>query len=363
MPGDGCAVRCASPKSTHVRPEAASPAGRLRVRRVAVPGSGPTTAVRGLPSRWSLVVARLLLIRIVRAAGVLLVVSGLVFAMIHASGDPVDGFAPPGAPADVRAGLRARLGLDDPLPRQYLTFLSRAVRGDLGESWRNDDSALAVVLDRLPATLALAGAAVSLVVVLGLALALVTYAGRGTPVAAVLEALLAVGQAVPAFWLGTVLIIVFAVRLDWLPSSGSGDGAASVVLPAVTLALAPAAVLARLVRTEIATVMRSDVVRTARGKGLRETTVLIRHALRLSLLPGLAYLGLQVGFMVGGAVVVEGVFAYPGLGLLALDAVADRDLPIIQAFVLVAAIGILIVNLATDLLARLADPRLRGSVA
>jgi len=297
-------------------------------------------------------VARLLLIRIVRAAGVLLVVSGLVFAMIHASGDPVDGFAPPGAPADVRAGLRARLGLDDPLPRQYLTFLSRAVRGDLGESWRNDDSALAVVLDRLPATLALAGAAVSLVVVLGLALALVTYAGRGTPVAAVLEALLAVGQAVPAFWLGTVLIIVFAVRLDWLPSSGSGDGAASVVLPAVTLALAPAAVLARLVRTEIATVMRSDVVRTARGKGLRETTVLIRHALRLS-----------VGFMVGGAVVVEGVFAYPGLGLLALDAVADRDLPIIQAFVLVAAIGILIVNLATDLLARLADPRLRGSVA
>ncbi len=296
--------------------------------------------------------ARLLLIRIVRAAGVLLVVSGLVFAMIHASGDPVDGFAPPGAPADVRAGLRARLGLDDPLPRQYLTFLSRAVRGDLGESWRNDDSALAVVLDRLPATLALAGAAVSLVVVLGLALALVTYAGRGTPVAAVLEALLAVGQAVPAFWLGTVLIIVFAVRLDWLPSSGSGDGAASVVLPAVTLALAPAAVLARLVRTEIATVMRSDVVRTARGKGLRETTVLIRHALRLS-----------VGFMVGGAVVVEGVFAYPGLGLLALDAVADRDLPIIQAFVLVAAIGILIVNLATDLLARLADPRLRGSVA
>ena len=307
--------------------------------------------------------ARLLLIRIARAAGVLLVVSGLVFAMIHASGDPVDGFAPPGAPADVREDLRARLGLDDSLPSQYLGFLSRAVQGDLGESWRNDQPALRIVLDRLPATLALASVAVGLVVVLGLSLALATHVFRGTPLSAALEMLLALGQAVPAFWLGTVLIIVFAVRLDWLPPSGSGDGAASLLLPAITLALTPAAVLARLIRTEIATVMRSDVVRTARGKGLRETTVLVRHALRLSLLPGLAYLGLQAGFLVGGAIVVEGVFAYPGLGLLALDAVADRDLPVIQAFVLVAAIGILLVNLGTDVLARLADPRLRGAAA
>lgn len=307
--------------------------------------------------------ARLLLIRIVRAAGVLLVVSGLVFAMIHASGDPVDGFAPPGAPADVRDDLRARLGLDAPLPRQYLGFLSRAVRGDLGESWRNDRPALRIVVDRLPATLALAAVAVGLVVTLGLTLALATHASRGTLVAAPLETLLALGQAVPAFWLGTVLIIVFAVRLEWLPSSGSGEGVASLVLPAVTLALAPATVLARLVRTEIASVMRSDVVRTARGKGLRETTVLVRHALRLSLLPGLAYLGLQTGFLVGGAIVVEGVFAYPGVGLLALDAVADRDLPVIQAFVLVAAMGIILVNLGTDVLARLADPRLRGATA
>ena len=312
--------------------------------------------------RWSLAVVRLVLIRIVRAAGVLLVVSGLVFAMIHASGDPVDGFAPPGAPEPVRAELRDRLGLDDPLPVQYLAFLGLAARGDLGESWRNDQPALRIVLDRLPTTLTLAGVAVGLVISLGLTLALVSHVARSSPLSAPLEAALALGQAVPAFWLGTVLIIVFAVRLDWLPSSGSSDGAASLVLPAVTLALAPAAVLARLVRTEIATVMRGDVVRTARGKGLHEATVLVRHALRLSLLPGLAFLSLQVGFLVGGAVVVEGVFAYPGLGSLALDAVADRDLPVIQAFVLVAAVGILLVNLATDLLARLADPRLRGLI-
>lgn len=307
--------------------------------------------------------ARLVLVRLLRAVGVLLVVNGLVFAMVHASGDPVDGFAPPGAPQDVRDDLRARLGLDEPLPRQYLAFLARALRGDLGESWRNDRPALRAVLDRLPATLTLAAVAVGLVVTLGLALALVAYLARSTPLSAPLETALALAQAVPAFWLGTVLIIVFAVRLGWLPSSGSGDGAASIVLPAVTLALAPAAVLGRLVRTEIASVMGSDVVRTARGKGLRERTVLVRHALRLSLLPGLAYLGLQVGFLVGGAVVVEGVFAYPGLGLLALDAVADRDLPVIQAFVLVAAVGILVVNAATDALARLADPRLRGTAA
>ena len=363
-------MRCASPKTTHVRPEAASPPGVCVSGDGTAPGSGATMAVRGSLScpapcalRWSLAVVRLILIRIVRAAGVLLVVSGLVFAMIHASGDPVDGFAPPGAPEQVRAQLRDRLGLDDPLPRQYLGFLSRAVRGDLGESWRNDQPALRIVLDRLPPTLLLAAVAVGLVIALGLSLALLSFIIRARPISAPIETLLAIAQAVPAFWLGTVLIIVFAVRLDWLPSSGSGEGASSIVLPAVTLALAPAAVLARLVRTEIATVMRGDVIRTARGKGLRETTVHLRHALRLSLLPGLAFLGLQVGFLVGGAVVVEGVFAYPGLGSLALDAVADRDLPVIQAFVLVAAIGIILVNLATDLLARLADPRLRGSGA
>ena len=303
------------------------------------------------------------LIRIARAAGVLLVVSGLVFGLVHASGDPVDGFAPPGAPADVRAALRDRLGLDQPLPVQYARFLFRAAHGDLGESWRNDRSALAAVVDRLPATLALTAVAVGLIVAGGVGLAVGSQAVRGTALSAPLETALAIAQAVPGFWLGTVLILLFAVRLDWLPSSGSSDGIASVVLPAITLALGPAAVLARLLRVEIGAVMRSDAVRTARGKGLPESAVLVGHALRLSLLPGLAYLGLQVGFLFGGAVVVEGVFAYPGLGLLALDAVADRDLPVIQAFVLTAAVGILLVNLATDALARLADPRLRQATA
>jgi peptide/nickel transport system permease protein len=167
-----------------------------------------------------------------------------------------------------------------------------------------------------------------------------------------------VAQAIPAFWLGTILIYVFAVRLGWLPSSGL-EGPAAIVLPAVTLAAFPAAMIVRLIRSSLLESLDGDYIRTARAKGLSQTKIVVDHALRNALLPTLAFIGLQAGFFFGGAVVVEGVFAYPGIGMLALDAAFSRDIPIVGAFVWTVAVLILTANLTLDVLAAHLDPRLR----
>jgi peptide/nickel transport system permease protein len=198
------------------------------------------------------------------------------------------------------------------------------------------------------------------VVGVGLGLAAGWRAGRGVDLAA--RALALSGQAIPGFWLGTILIVLFAVRLHWLPSSGL-DGPASLVLPAATLAAFPAAALTRLVRAGLRETRRADWLRTARAKGLPENAILFGHALRNALLPALAFVGVQAGFLLGGAVVVESVFAYPGIGLLALNAVADRDLPIVEAFVAVVALAIVAVEIVVEVAARLLDPRLRANAS
>jgi peptide/nickel transport system permease protein len=167
-----------------------------------------------------------------------------------------------------------------------------------------------------------------------------------------------VAQAIPAFWLGTILIYLFAVRLDWLPSSGL-DGPLAIVLPAVTLAAYPAAMITRLIRASLLESLDSDYIRTARAKGLSQTSIVLEHAMGNSLLPTLAFIGVQAGFFFGGAVVVEGVFAYPGIGTLALDAAFSRDVPIIGAFVWTVAVLILIANIALDVVSTRLDPRLR----
>ncbi len=301
---------------------------------------------------------RFILRRIGYAALVLFGVTTLVFILIHVSGDPLAGLVPPGSSPEQLAQLRVAYGLDRPLPAQYVTFLGRAVRGDFGESWRQGRPALTVVLERLPATLALAGAATALASIVGIGLGIAAgwRSSGAVDLAARLVAL--AGQAIPGFWLGTILIAYFAARLHWLPSSGL-EGPASLVLPAVTLAALPAAALTRLVRAGLRETRRADWLRTARAKGLPEDTVLRRHALRNALLPALAFVGVQAGFLLGGAVVVESVFAYPGIGLLALNAVADRDLPIIEAFVALVAVTIVIVEIGVEVAARLLDPRLR----
>jgi ABC-type dipeptide/oligopeptide/nickel transport system permease component len=299
---------------------------------------------------------RFLLGRLVYALAVLVGVTSLVFGLIHLSGDPLDGLVPPGSSPEQRAALRRGFGLDRPLPEQYVRFLGRAARGDFGASWRQRRPALEAVLDRLPATLALTAAAVALAVVVGGGVGLAAGVRPGGVVDAGARLFALLGQAVPGFWLGTLLILVFAVRLRWLPSSGL-EGPRSLVLPALALAAYPAAAVARLLRAGLIEAMAGDYVRTARGKGLAPWAVAWGHALRNAVLPALAYVGLQAGFLLGGAVVVEAVFAYPGVGQLALGAVADRDLPVIQAFVVTLAVAIVGVNLLVDALARWLDPR------
>jgi peptide/nickel transport system permease protein len=265
---------------------------------------------------------------------------------------------PPGAAPEVESQIRAAYGLDRPLPEQYLDFVGRAMRGDFGDSWRQGRPALEAVLERLPATLWLTALATILAVVVGTFLGVSAAARPGSAWDIVARSTALLGQAVPAFWLGTMLILLFSVGLQWLPSSGL-EGPGGIILPALSLAAYPAATLTRLLRASVIETLGADYIRAARAKGLSRSRILIGHALRNAALPALAFTGLQVGFLLGGAVIVEGVFAYPGIGGMALDAVAARDIPLVEAFVWVVAVMILVVNLLTDTLAMLLDPRLR----
>jgi peptide/nickel transport system permease protein len=303
---------------------------------------------------------RYLVERLVHAAAVLLGVTSLVFGLLHLSGDPLSGLAPPGSSPAQEALIRRRYELDRPLITQYANFLGRAVRGDFGESWRQRRPAMDAVLERLPASAALALGATGLALLVGVPLGIVAGARTGGLIDAAARTVAVLGQALPGFWLGSLLILLFAVRLHWLPSSG-GDGPRALVLPVITLAAYPTATVARLLRSSLREQLTQDYIRTARGKGLPRRAV-VGHGLRNAVLPTLAFVGLQVGFLLGGAVVVEVVFAYPGIGRLALDAVADRDVPLIQAFVVVVAVLIVLTNELVDLVARLLDPRLRSPI-
>jgi peptide/nickel transport system permease protein len=302
-------------------------------------------------------VAAWILQRILYALLVMLAVASLAFASVHLSGDPLAGFTAPGASPQDKAAIRHNLELDRPLSVQYLRFLAHASHGDFGDSWRAREPATNAVIDRLPATLRLAGVALALALLIGIPLGALAGAKPGGSLDFIASTAALLGQALPGFWLGALLILLFSVRLHWLPSSG-GHGVKSLILPAIALAAYPAAFLARLVRSSVVETLNQDYIRTARGKGLRNAVVIRVHALRNALLPALAYAGLQAGFLLGGAVVIENVFAYPGIGQLALNAFADRDLPVIQAFVTLVAAMIVLVNLLVDVAARRLDPRL-----
>ncbi|MFM9108887.1 MAG: ABC transporter permease [Chloroflexota bacterium] len=302
--------------------------------------------------------ARWLATRVASALAALLGAVTVIFVLVHLAGDPISGLVPPGsAPEDV-ARARAAYGLDRPLPAQYLDFLGRAARFDFGRSWRQGRPAIDAVLDRLPATLLLVGAATAIALVAGSALGILAAARPGSPWDWIASSVSLAGQAMPAFLLGGLLMLLFAVRLRWLPASGF-DGWPSLVLPAVTLAAFPLATTIRLARAAVAGELGQDYVRTARGKGLSPRRAITGHVLRNAALPVLAFTGFQAAFLVSGAAVVESVFAWPGVGQLALAAVADRDLPVIQAFAMVVAVALCLVNGTTDAVARWLDPRLR----
>jgi peptide/nickel transport system permease protein len=303
------------------------------------------------------IMASFFLNRLLHAVAVLFGVVSVTFLLLHLGGDPLAGLVPPGASPEVEAQLRHVYGLDRPLPEQYVTFVGRAMVGDFGESWRQGRPALTAVLERLPATVTLTLAATVLSTSVGCTLGVLAAGHEGAAWDWIARALAMMGQVIPAFWLGTMLILVFAVRLHWLPASGM-TGVAGVMLPALALAAYPAATLTRLVRVSMIESLQSDYVRTARAKGLPEQAVMRGHALRNAALPALAFTGLQAGFLFGGAVIVEGVFAYPGIGSLALDAVFTRDVPLVEAFVWIVALLILLVNTGTAIIAAAIDPKI-----
>lgn len=285
--------------------------------------------------------------------------STVLFALIHASGDPIDGFLAPGSSPEVREQVRARIGLDRPLAEQYARFVIRGLTGDFGDSWRDRQTALQAVMDRLPVTLGLAGIAIAIATGLGTSAGIVSAWLKPGVVRTSVRVVAMLGQAIPAFWLGTVGILLFAVKLGWLPASGN-DGWRSVVLPAFTLAAYPASVLARIVQASMIEMSHRPFVATARGKGMRELAVWTRHIWPNAALPALAFVGVQAGFLVGGTIVVESVFAYPGIGRLALQAATERDLPVLHAFVIVTVLLVTAINLAIDLLSVWMDPRQRS---
>ena len=296
--------------------------------------------------------------RLLHTALVTLGVVTLAFVALRLSGDPAATMLPGDASVDELRHLRHTLGLDQPLHVQYVVFLGGAVRGDFGESFRHQQPAFGLVLERLPATLELAFAALLLAVVVALPLGIVAALYRGRAVDMLAMGFAVVGQATPYFWMGIMLILVVSVELGWLPTSGRG-GWPHLILPAVTLGTHFAASLARLTRTSMLEVLGQNFVTTARAKGLGEPRVVLAHALKNAAVPVVTLIGLQFGTLLGGAVVTETIFAWPGVGRLAVQSIFVRDYPVVQAGVLVLALVFVAINLAVDLLYGTLDPRIR----
>src|SRR5215470_2022143 len=282
-----------------------------------------------------------------------------VFAMVRLSGDPVLLFMPMDIQAKDVEEYRRRLGFNDPLVIQYARFMKNAVRGDFGESLRYRRDALGLVLERLPATLLLAGIAMLLTLTVAVPLGIVTAVRRDGALDHAGTVVTVLGQAVPGFWLGLVLIYVFAVHLRWLPTGGIG-GLAHLVLPSIVLAAFYAARVARLTRSAVLETLGEDYVLTARAKGLAERRVIGKHALRNSAIPIVTLAGLEAGQLLGGAVVTETIFAWPGLGRLTVQALLNRDFPVVMAAVSFTSIAYTLMNLVVDLLYGWLDPRVRS---
>ena len=285
----------------------------------------------------------------------------IVFALLRAvPGDPVEIMLGESAsPADV-AATRRDLGLDGPPAAQYVTFLSRVARGDLGVSITYRAPVAAVIASRYGATLQLAGAAAFVAAAFALPLGLLAAARPHSLIDRLARLVSLLGACLPSFWLGPLLILVFAIELGWLPVSGRA-GPESVILPALTLGLGMAGILVRLTRATMLAALREDWIRTARAKGTPEWRVFALHALRSALPPVVTVAGLQAGGLLAGAIITETIFAWPGLGRLVVQAIDARDYPLVQGCVLAIAFTYLLMNTATDLLHRVLDPRLRDA--
>ncbi len=296
--------------------------------------------------------------RVLWATVVLFGITLAVFVVVHLSGDPTALYLGPEGTQEDYEILRAALGFDRSLPEQYGRFLLRAVQGDFGRSLRHQQPTLPLVLARFPATVELALAAMLLAALLALPLGILSAIRRNSVLDTCAMMFALSGQCMPTFWLGILLILLFAVNLRWVPVYGGG-GWLTLLLPALTLGVWAMARTARITRSSMLEVLHQDFMRTARAKGVGEWAVVLRHALRNGAIPIVTALGLELGNLLGGAVITEAVFAYPGVGRLAVEAVVNKDVPLIQAVVFTVAATLIFLNIAIDLLYMTLDPRVR----
>jgi ABC-type dipeptide/oligopeptide/nickel transport system permease component len=297
-----------------------------------------------------------------RFAGFCIVVFGvllLTFLLIHlVPGDPVEVMLGDSVTVADRAQLRAELGLDQPLIQQFGTYLAKLAHGDFGRSIHTKTPIVELIKTRYPATLKLAFLSMLIGLSIGLPLGIYAALKAGKWQDLIVTIVSVRLSAMPAFWLGPMLMLIFAVWLGWLPVSGM-ESNASIALPALTLGLGLSAILTRMTRTSLLEVLHDDYIRTARAKGLTEANVIIRHALRAALLPIITIVGLQMGSLLAGTVITETIFSWDGIGRLLVESIEKRDYPVTQACVLVVALSYVLVNLLTDILYRLADPRVK----
>jgi peptide/nickel transport system permease protein len=299
--------------------------------------------------------------RLVMLIPVLLGVSIVVFMMLHLSpGDPARQVAGATATPEQVENVRQTLGLDRPLVEQYTSYLGRLLQGDMGRSLRTNRPVTAEIMPRYVATLKLTGAALVIAITTGLAIGVISATRQYSVVDNALSALSLVGLSIPVFWLGLMLILLFSVRFGLLPAAGS-DTPAHFVLPAITLGAFAMATIARMTRGSMLDVLHQEYIQAARAKGLREYVVIVRHALKNAMIPILTVIGLQTGQLLGGAVLTETVFAWPGIGRLMVEAIQGRDFPVVQGAVLLTAVTFVVINLLVDLLYAFVDPRIRYS--
>jgi ABC-type dipeptide/oligopeptide/nickel transport system permease component len=300
---------------------------------------------------------RFLLKRLWHTVFVVIGISVISFFFIHLSGDPVMLMLPADASHQEIETLREQLGFNAPLYEQYFRFAYKALQGDFGNSLYYKIPAMQLILERLPASLELATAAMLIALVVAIPIGIISAVRRGSLIdmGSMLGALF--GLSMPHFWLGIMLILLFSVQLGWLPTSGRG-GFSHLIMPSVALGLSLTAMFARLTRSVMLEVLNLDYIRTARSKGLRERVVISKHAFKNALIPIVTVAGMQFGFLLGGTVIIETVFAWPGVGRLVVQAIFNRDYPLVQSIVLVLALIFVAVNFLVDMLYMYLDPQI-----
>jgi ABC-type dipeptide/oligopeptide/nickel transport system permease component len=297
--------------------------------------------------------------RFLLAIPVLLLTALLVFSALHlAGGDPVMLLVPPNAPNSVREAVRVKLGLDQPLPVQFVKYMSHVLRGDLGRSILSRRQVSELILEKLPVTAELGVASLALAYLLSIPLGAIAALNRNSFLDWSSMVVALIGVSMAGFWLGLILIYAFAVHFRWFPPTGHAS-LKHLVLPTLALGLPRVGRIARITRSSLLEVIDQDYIRTARAKGLRERAVVLRHALRNALIPILSLMGLDLGYIIGGSVVIEHVFARPGIGDMMLRAIYSRDFPVLQGSMFVLALAIILGNIVADVAYVIVDPRIR----